>query len=247
MTVRLTERQSVYQQLSQLIKTDPRRVAVLADLVIAIPLSRSLQSQDLAANIIRDIQDQSIVQMLRRFYKNEAVTWATIYWPLLEQFLAQLDMAAYYLLMDTTEIGQGHRALVLSLAYQHRSVPLIWQVEAGAKGHTTEQAQVELLKQLGRHFQPDRPVIFLGDSEFDGIKLQQYLTEQGWYYVCRTSPTLYVYPVGQADGFPLADLVPEPDCPEHYLDQVEFTTKHRYGPLACWLFASVNLSTPLLD
>ena len=179
MTMRMTERQTVYEQLSQVVKTDLRRVAVLADLVIAIPLSRSLQSQDLAANIVREVHDQSIVQMLRRFYKNEAVSWATMYWPLLEQFLTQLDVTAYYLIMDTTEIGQGHRALVLSLAYQHRSVPLIWRVEAGAKGHTAEQVQVELLKQLGRHFQPDRPVIFLGDSEFDGVKLQQYLTEQG--------------------------------------------------------------------
>jgi hypothetical protein len=246
MIVSMTERQTVYQQLRQWIKTDLRRVAVLADLVMAIPLSRSLPSQDLAANILREVQDQSIAQMLRRFYKNEAVTWVTMYWPLLEPFLAHLEGAAYYLIMDTTEIGHGYRALVLSLAYQHRSIPLIWRVEAGAKGHTSEQVQIDLLTQFGRYFQPDRPVIFWGDSEFDGVKLQRHLTDQGWYYVCRTSPALYIYPAGPAEGFPLADLVPEPDRPAQHLDQVEFTTKHRYGPLTCWAGWETPHADPLI-
>ncbi len=55
-TILLEERERVHEQLCQWIEDDPRRLAVLADLVIAIPLSRSLQSPDLAENIIRDIQ-----------------------------------------------------------------------------------------------------------------------------------------------------------------------------------------------
>ncbi len=64
---------------------NPEEPANLADLTVAIPLSRSLQSPDLAENIIRDVQDQSIAQMLRRFYKNEAITWETFCWPILKQ------------------------------------------------------------------------------------------------------------------------------------------------------------------
>jgi hypothetical protein len=246
MPAMLEERQKVHEQLCQWIEEDPRRLAILADLMIAIPLSRSLQSQDLAENIIREVQDQSIAQMLRRFYKNKAITWETLYLPLIKRLLAHLDLAVYYLLADTTDIGQKHRALVLSLAYHKRSLPLIWHVEPGSKGHTTEDQQVELLQRLQAHFQPDKLVIFLGDSEFDGIKVQRQLDGQGWYYVCRTSPTLYVYPDGLEDGFPMGDLAPQPDAPAQQLDNVAFTTKHRYGPLSCFACWEAPHTQPLL-
>jgi hypothetical protein len=232
--------------LCQWIEDDLRRLAILADLMIAIPLSRSLQSPELAENIIRDVQDQSIVQMLRRFYKNDAITWEKFYLPILEQLLDWLDLEVYYLVADITSVGQDHRALALSLAYHKRSLPLIWHIEPGRKGHTSEDLQVELLKCLHAHFQPNKPIVFLGDSEFDGVKFQRQLDLQGRYYDCRTSPSLYVYPDGEEDGFPLGDLVPEPGCPEQQLDSVEFTTKHRYGPLSCYAFWEEPHQEPLI-
>ena len=141
---------------------------------------------------------------------NKAINWETHYVPLLHQLLKQLDLEVYYLVVDTTDVGQDHRASVLSLAYHKRSLPLIWHVEPGSKGHTTEDVQVALIKRLYAHFQPeDKPVIFLGDSEFDGVQVQCQLKLQDWYYVCRTSPSFYVYPEGEEDGFPIGDLAPE--------------------------------------
>ncbi len=175
----LEERKRIHEQLCQWIEDDPRRLAVLADLVIAIPLSRSLQSPDLAENIIRDVQDQSIAQMLRRFYMNDAITWEKFYVPILRQLPGRLHLKVYFLVADTTDIGRGHRALVLSLAYHKRSLPLIWHIEPGSKGHTGEDLQVELLKRLHTHLQFDGLVIFLGDSEFDGVKVQRQLDSQG--------------------------------------------------------------------
>ncbi|HID63717.1 MAG TPA: hypothetical protein EYP49_13415 [Anaerolineae bacterium] len=164
---------------------------------------------------------------------NDAITWEKFYVPILRQLPGRLNLKVYFLVADTTDIGQRHRALVLSLAYHKRSLPLIWHVEPGSKGHTGEDLQVELLKRLHTHLQFDGLVIFLGDSEFDGVKVQRQLDLQGWYYACRTSPSLYVYPDGE-DGFPPGDLAPEPGSPEQQLDNVEFTTKHRYGPVSCY-------------
>lgn len=134
-----------------------------------------------------------------------------------KQLLDRLHLKAYHLTADTTDVGQGHRALVISLTYHKRSLPLIWHVEPGSKGHTSEDLQVDLIKRLHAHFpwpgqdrQPDKLVIFPGGSEFDRVKVQQQLDLQGWYYVCRTSPSLYAYPDGEEDDFPLGDLVPEP-------------------------------------
>lgn len=234
MSTILKERETVYQQLRQWIDDDLRRLAILADLAVAIPLSRSLQSPDLAENIIRNVQDQSIAQMLRRFYKNEAITWETFYWPILKHMLERLDLDTYYLVADTTDVGQDHRALVLSLAYHKRSLPLIWHVEPGRKGHISEDTQVELLTRLATHFQPQAPVIFLGDSEFDGVKVLRCLKRHDWYYICRTSPHLYVYPDEETAGFPLGKLVPTPGTAERQLAEVKFTTTHRYGPVSCY-------------
>ncbi len=60
------ERQQLHEQLGHWIADDTRRLAVLADLIMVIPLSRSLQSPDLAEHIMREVQDQCIAQMLRR-------------------------------------------------------------------------------------------------------------------------------------------------------------------------------------
>lgn len=241
----LQERDQLKQQLSEWIETDPRRIAVLAELMLAIPLSRSLQSQELAGNIPRDVQDQSIAQMLRRFYINPAVTWEAFYAPLVKPLLTSLEVDVYYLVSDTTDVGQRHRALVISLAYQNRCLPLIWQVEEGSKGHTTEEVQITLLKQLTEHIQFDKPVIHLGDSEFDNLGLLEQLDRPNWYFACRTSPNLYIYPQDQP-GFQLEDSVPQPDCPAQQWEEVSFTTKHQYGPVACYTCWESPHPEPLL-
>jgi hypothetical protein len=96
MTTILAERDLVHQRLCQWIGDDPRRLGVLADLMVAIPLSRSVQGPDLAQHIIREVQDQSILQMLRRFYSNEQISWERTYVPLVKQVVAQLDLPVYY-------------------------------------------------------------------------------------------------------------------------------------------------------
>jgi len=160
----LEQKEQVQQALEKWLATDPRRLAILAELIGAIPLSRSVQSGDLASHIIRDVQDRSIAQMLRRFYMNEAITWEAIYWPLVERIIKSLHVPAYYLLIDTTDVGEEHRAVVLSLAYQNRSLPLIWHTEKGKKGHTNEAVQSALLRKLATKFKPTKPVIFLGTA-----------------------------------------------------------------------------------
>ena len=116
-------------------------------------------------------------------------------------------------------------------------MPLIWVTEKGKKGHTSEAVQTTLLRKLATKFKPTKPVIFLGDSEFDGVTVQRALNDLDWFYVLRTSPSLYVYPPDTQVGTRLGDLVPSVDAPAQTRHQVRFTDKHRFGPLdcfACW-------------
>ena len=237
MTVIKKEQKKVEAKLKKWIKSDPRRIRILAELMVAIPLSRSVQGNDLAANIIRQVQDQSIQQMLRRFYKNEAITWEVFYAPLVREVLKSLKVGLYYLVMDTTKVGAKHRAVTLSLAYKNRSLPLVWQIEPGCKGHSKEKVQVELLKKIYPYLPQCKPVIFLGDSEFDGVLVQRQLRQQGWFYVIRTAPKYYIYADKEAPGVCLASLVPQVNAPAQTRQQVYFTTKHQFGPVdcfACW-------------
>ena len=237
MTLTLHQQEKVQRKLGSWISSDPRRLRILAELIVAIPLSRSVQSGDLAGNIIRDVQDKSIAQMLRRFYKNKAITWEEFYWPQVERLLKSLYVPAYYLLIDTTDVGEEHRAVVLSLAYHKRSLPLVWVVVKGKKGHTSEAVQVELLRKLATKFKPTKPVIFLGDTEFDGVTVQRELKQLNWFYVLRTSPSLYIYSRDTQVGTRLGDLVPSVDQPAQIRAEVNFTTKHQLGPVnayACW-------------
>lgn len=246
MSIKLEQQEEVQEQLAKWIKNDPRRLRILAELIVAIPLSRSVQSGDLAAEIIRDVKDRSLAQMLRRFYMNKAITWEAFYWPQVEHLLRGWHVPAYYLLIDTTDVGQAHRAVVLSVAYQQRSLPLIWTVEPGRKGHTSEAVQVELLCKLATKFKPTKPVIFLGDTEFDGIAVQQQLTALNWFYVLRTSPALYIYPADGQVGVQLGTLVPTVDAPAQQRTQVELTTKHRFGPVDCYAGWEAPHQEPLI-
>lgn len=237
MSITLHQQEKVQRKLGSWITNDPRRLRILAELIVALPLSRSVQSGDLAGNIIRDVQDKSIAQMLRRFYKNKAITWEEFYWPQVERLLKSLYVPAYYLLIDTTDVGEKHRAVVLSLAYHKRSIPLVWDIEKGKKGHTSEAIQVALLRRLATKFKPTKPVLFLGDTEFDGVTVQRELKQLNWFYVLRTSPSLYIYSRDTQVGTRLGDLVPSADQPAQTRVDVNFTAKHQFGPVnsyACW-------------
>jgi len=144
-TIRTQQQGHIKEQLTQWIDTDPRRLDVLAELIMAIPLSASVQSGDVAGNISRDVQDPSIAQMLSRFYKNEAITWEDIYWPQVKRIVHSLRVDCYYLVIDTTDTGSTHRTVTLGLAYHGRSIPLVWTVEKGKKGHVSQDVQIELV------------------------------------------------------------------------------------------------------
>jgi len=235
----------VNAQMAAWMADDPRRLQLLAELIVAIPLSRSLQSADIAEHILRDVQDSSIAQMLRRFYMNTAVSWEKYYVPFLQQLLRHLTVSRYTLIFDTTDIGPAHRAVGLSLAYQQRSLPLVWHIEPGRKGHTRTAIQVQLVQQLTQHLTFTQSVLFLGDGEFDGVPLLQLFDTLGWDFVCRTSPTVYIYPPDQP-GFPLRDLVPAPDCPAQEWADVAFTTQYQFGPVHCYTCWETPHTAPLL-
>ena len=93
-------------------------------------------------------------------------------------------------------------------------------------------ALVELIREVipeGAH------VVFLGDGEFDGTKLQDTLTKAGWSYVCRTAMSTVA--TWEGETFRL-DTLGACLKPGRLLERQEVhVTREAYGPvmvLSCW-------------
>jgi hypothetical protein len=137
------------------------------------------------------------------------------------------------LVMDGSVVGRGCLALMISVVYQGRALPLCWLVVAAKKGHFPEATHRALLAQVQPLMPPDATVIFLGDGEFDGVDRQADRRGSGWQYVCRTASPLLISACGVP--FHVGDLAPQPG------DELAVTpawmTAERYGPislLAVW-------------
>jgi hypothetical protein len=81
-------------------------------------------------------------------------------------------------------------ALLVSVAYRGRALPIAWIVAKGRKGHFAETVHLHLVEQLAAVIPPKATVVMLGDGEFDGLTFQQTLQTHGWTYVSRTASNL---------------------------------------------------------
>lgn len=173
-----------------------------------------------------------------RWLKREDTDWKTYYFPFLPALLTGLSSEPLYLIMDGSKVGRDCMTLMLSVVYKKRALPLVWTVAKKKKGHFPAEAHIALFEQLRAHLHalagPDRPIIFLGDGEFDSVELQTYLKNIGWQYACRTSKNILVSSDGQnwksfeqlsvSAEFPL-----EPGVSLQYHDV--FFTEQAYGPV----------------
>lgn len=152
----------------------------------------------------------------------------TIHWlPFAAELLTNLSVFTLVLMMDGSEVGRGCLALLLSVQYRGRALPLGWLVVKGKKGHFSQEKHVELVSAAEKLIPAGADVIFLGDGEFDGVQLQEKLAELGWKYACRTASNAILY--DGEEEFSFQDLVLQAGmCLA--MEAVAFT-RQRYGPV----------------
>jgi hypothetical protein len=96
--------------------------------------------------------------------------------------------------------------------------------------------QLALLKAVQSYLPPNSQVILLGDGEFDGCQVLDWLNGQpNWRYVCRTAKDTRVK--RQDQWFSLHELTPA-SGKEAFFDQLLFTEAHQVGPsniMAVWV------------
>ena len=176
---------------------------------------------------------ESLIARFRRWLKNDAHTLDGWFLPIAKALLDSLAHQPIRLVMDGSVVGRGCLALMVSVVYHGRALPLVWIVVHGKKGHFPQTTHCALVAQLQTIMPPTATVVFVGDGEFDGTELQAALRQLGWQYVCRTAPQIRFTAYGLERH--IRDL--EPVRGEALAVTPAWITSEHYGPislLAVW-------------
>jgi hypothetical protein len=176
---------------------------------------------------------ESVIARFRRWLKQDAHTVDGWFLPVAEALLANLAQHPLLLVLDGSVVGRGCVALMLSVVYHGRALPLAWVVVQGTKGHFPQETHGALIAQIQHLIPPTAEVTVLGDGEFDGTDFQATLRRLHWQYVCRTAPNLVMTVYGKQ--FHIGDLAPRQG--ELLAVRPAWMTAEAYGPvsiLAIW-------------
>ena len=180
--VRVSDSRRVYRAIKQAVKqlypSEPqgnvaRHLNTLAGMVTGIVLGKSCQLPTLASKAPDETLTESRNKRFSRWLQNETITTELYFLPFIRALLTNLAQARpLVFIMDGSEVGHGCLALVLSLVYAHRALPVAWVVVRGSKGHFPADTHVRLLRAVVERMPLTATALFLGDGEFDSPQLQ---------------------------------------------------------------------------
>ncbi len=147
----------------------------------------------------------SLVNRLHRFLCNKFVSPQDWYEPVARSLLTCLSQQRLRLVIDTTQVGFSHRALVVAVAHRRRTLPLAWSLHRGRIGNVAVTEVIRLLERVALCLPPDREVELTADTAFNPSDLLFWLRKHGWHYVIRQRPQTYIRRPGQP-WFPISAL-----------------------------------------
>jgi len=222
---------SIRVSLSQMFSNEPKgynakQLNVLAGLISGIVGSRRTNYPQIASKVPDWTKPESRVKRISRFVNEADAEQEVHVMPFAGLLLSNLAERTLVFVMDGSEVGRGCLALMLSVIYRGRALPIAWLVISAKKGQFSQERHIKLLSAIQELIPPDADVVFVGDGEFDGTELQAKLTDFDWKYACRTSSNTILY---DGEEFSFQDLLLQPDmCLS--LPDVLFT-RQRFGPV----------------
>ncbi len=150
----------------------------------------------------------SLSNRLRRFLSREGQP-ATYLDPLLAEVLWSLSLHPVLLALDITQVGRSCRALMVTVAYRGRTLPLTWQVYEGSCGNVPVEDPIALLEQVYAHIPFGVEVCLVGDAAFRSGDLLWWLQNRGWNYVIRQRRESFIRTESGA-WQPISDLAIQP-------------------------------------
>jgi hypothetical protein len=206
----------------------------------------------LGSNIPSEIQAASREKQVKRFLEDKNTTYKVHYLPLLKFFLknqfSRLSPGAgIRICIDGTQVNTGHVGLMASLVVGTRSIPLVWLLKAGQKGHWETSMHLELIRLLGETLEcvgfANLEVTLLGDGEFDSVGLQRLCDfDYGWKYVFRTSSNSLLF--DSKDKLHAREVEKSSEEDFVFLPDIEFTAQ-KYGKIHFLYWHQKEFEKPL--
>ncbi len=219
-----------------------KRINSLSGFISGMIRKGSSHLPDIGSGLSKDINCNSKTIAAKRFVENKWTDFDTHFLPHLDYFLhGILDYNflrnGIILVIDGSQTGKDNAALMISLVWQKRGIPICWYVKKGSKGHFKSEDHEKVLKHaieiLHPLLPPNIPVTLLGDGEFDGIGLQKLCLSIGWDYVLRTACDTLLYENGER--FQAKEISPEENHDCAFISTVEFTKlRFQYVNFVCW-------------
>lgn len=220
-----------------------KRINTLSGLISGMIRKGSSHLPDLGSGIRKDIDSNSKTVAAKRFIENKWTDYEVHFLPFLLCFLRGVILClslvekGIVLVIDGSQTGKDNAALMVSLVWGNRGIPICWIVKKGAKGHFKTADLLEVLQKaveiITSVFDSHLAVTLLGDGEFDSADIQELCLSQGWNYVLRTARSTVLYK--DTERFQAKSVSPDSTHDVHFIDSVEFTTdRFKYVNFICW-------------
>jgi hypothetical protein len=187
-------------------------------LLILINLMQNLKTvrlEELARRFPCPIQLRSRVKKLQRFLALEQFNIKTLWFPLVKSWLQEKwsKDRMIYLVIDRSQWREIN-LLMISMVYKHRAIPIYFSL-VPKKGNSNLQQQKQVLEPAIKLLK-EYKITVLGDREFCGIELAQWLSEEQQVYLSlRLKKNEYVELEDQI-WFQLSDLGLTPGMSLYY-------------------------------
>jgi hypothetical protein len=141
-----------------------RHLNTLVGMITGIVLSKSCQLPKVAGKVPEAAKPESRTKRFSRWVQTETIAAELYFLPFVATLLSALatSQPQVVFMMDGSEVGRGCLALVVSVLYAHRALPVAWLVVKGKKGHFPTDAHVQLLHQVIELVPAETAAVFLG-------------------------------------------------------------------------------------
>lgn len=197
------------------------RLDKLACCVFSLIRKGESSLESIGASFNDKIDQQSGVKKVKRFLQSKYTDCDLLFFPFMRPLLAGIASSKQELVLviDGTDLGKSCGALMLSVVWGKRALPLVWIVKKGNKGHFSAEDHVNLCQQVSSLLPDCEQIVLLGDGEFSSCELQAFAASQHWLYVLRTAKNTYLedqkgdfYMIGELDIDPKIGYVWLENC-----------------------------------
>jgi hypothetical protein len=166
-----------------------RRLTVMACMICSCMHTKSSSLEGLSSEkYARANESESRVRQSSRWLSSKWTDWETFFAPFARKMLAALGRKGELVLMvDGSQTGPNCCTLMVSVLCKGYAIPLAWLTKKGEKGHFPEEMHLDLVGYVRQLLPASCRVVFLGDGEFDGLKLRTACKSNGWEFVLRTA------------------------------------------------------------